>query len=265
MLKKCVTALLISVYLILPVFSATQKPQKTHKQNKIKKFVWRQEKNDAFKVGEYLEFDIRYKFVVIGYATMAVKNIEKFQNRDCYHIVTEARTAAFFDHFFKVRDVNESWIDTKSLCSLKFRQQLSEGNYRNTETLIFDQVRHTYYIPETKKIGAIPNWAQDVLSSLYYLRTKNISDGKTISIDANSGGKSWPLSVRILRKEEIKVPAGSFKCYVVEPNIREGTGIFQAKGSLSVWLTDDNKKTPVEMSSEIAIGSIKADLKTIRE
>jgi hypothetical protein len=61
------------------------------------------------------------------------------------------------------------------------------------------------------------------------------------------------------------VPAGSFKCYVVEPNIREGAGIFQAKGTLSVWLTNDNKKTPVEMSSEIAIGSIKADLRSKTE
>lgn len=265
MFKRSVTALLLIVFLILPAFAVKHKPLKHKKPAAVKKFVWREVKNDVIKVGEYLEFNIRWKFVVVGYATMSVKNIEKVQGRDCYHIVTEARTADFFDNFFKVRDVNESWIDTESFSSLKFRQQLSEGNYKNTETIVFDQEKHKYFVVETKKTGEIPPWVQDVLSSLYYLRTKNISDGNTVNIDANSGGKSWPLSVRMLRKEEIKVPAGSFKCYVVEPNIREGAGIFQAKGSLSVWLTDDNKKTPVNMSSEIAIGSIKAELKTKRE
>jgi hypothetical protein len=264
MLKRTATIFLILVFMIFPVFAAKHKPHKPHKHIKPK-FVWRQEKNNAFKAGERLEFNIRWKFVIVGYATMSIKNIEKFQGRDCYHIVTEARTAAFFDNFFKVRDVNESWIDTESLCSLKFRQQIAEGKYRNTETLVFDQEKHKYYIDETKKTGDIPPWVQDVLSSLYFLRTINISDENTVNIDANSGGKSWPLSVRILRKEEIQVPAGSFKCYVVEPNIREGAGIFQAKGTLSVWLTNDNKKTPVEMSSEIAIGSIKADLRSKTE
>ncbi|MCB4792363.1 MAG: DUF3108 domain-containing protein [Elusimicrobia bacterium] len=259
MFKRSVTAFLIMVFLMPPIFAAEHKARKTNK------FIWRQQTNDVFKVGEQLEFNIRWKFIVVGYATMSVKNIEKVQGRNCYHIVTEARTAAFFDNFFKVRDVNESWIDTKSFCSLKFRQQLSEGKYKNKETLVFDQAKQKYSVLETKKTGDIPLWVQDVLSSLYYLRSQRLSEGNTFNIDANSGGKSWPLTVKVLRKEKVNVPAGSFECFVVEPNIREGAGVFQAKGSLNVWLTDDNKKTPVKMRSKIAIGSINADLKTKRE
>jgi len=60
------------------------------------------------------------------------------------------------------------------------------------------------------------------------------------------------------------VPAGEFECFVVEPVLRIGTGIFQAKGRLLVWLTADSKKVPVLMRSQIVVGSVEARLTEMR-
>ena len=49
------------------------------------------------------------------------------------------------------------------------------------------------------------------------------------------------------------------KCIKVEP-ILDGDGIFQASGRLFIWFTDDSKRLPVLMKSEIIVGSIKAEL-----
>jgi hypothetical protein len=51
---------------------------------------------------------------------------------------------------------------------------------------------------------------------------------------------------------------------VVEPVLRIGAGIFQAKGRLLVWLTADDKKIPVLMSSKIVVGSVQARLTGMR-
>jgi hypothetical protein len=40
----------------------------------------------------------------------------------------------------------------------------------------------------------------------------------------------------------------------------DGDGIFNSKGRIFIWLTDDERKIPVLMECEIALGSIKARL-----
>jgi hypothetical protein len=223
-------------------------------------FTWRKLPNSAFKPGEKLKFQVRWQFIVVGSATMDVENIVTLLNRTAYHIVVRAVSAPFFDNIYKVRNTNESWIDEQSICSLKFFSSNLEGKYYKNETITYDQEKGAFLIEEKNKSGTIPPFAQDVLSSLYYLRTMDLEVGKTYSIDAHSGDLSWPLSVKVLRKETVKVPAGEFETFVVEPSIREGSGIFQAKGKLRVWLTDDQYKIPVMMSSKIPVGSIIAEL-----
>ncbi len=64
------------------------------------------------------------------------------------------------------------------------------------------------------------------------------------------------------KKERVKVDAGEFDCVVVDPILR-ATGLFKSKGRLLVWLTDDERKLPVQMKSKIFIGYITAELKEI--
>ena len=226
-------------------------------------FVWRSETNNAYSSNEKLRFEVAWQFIVVGYASMDVRGIESINGRPAYHIFTEARSAPFFDVFYKVRNTNESWIDSQSLCSLKYEAVSDEKDNRKVETEIFDQINHTFLLVEKNKSGTAPAWVQDVLSSLYYIRTRDLSVGQEYVLDAQSGDTSWPLKVKVLKKEKIRVPAGSFECFVVEPSIREGAGIFQAKGKLLVWLTADSRKTPVLMRSKIAVGSIEARLKSV--
>lgn len=227
-------------------------------------FVWRTEQRRGFSSKEYLRFNVRWQFITVGSATMEVRGTEDVNGRPAYHIYTEARSAAFFDTFYKVRDTNESWMDAQALCSLKFSSHINEGGGTRDETLSFDHPACRYTLIEKKQSGPSPLWVHDVLSALYYLRTQDLVVGKEYSLDAQSGDKAWPLTVKVVKKEKVKVDAGTFECFVVEPAIREGAGIFQAKGKLWVWLTADDRKLPVLMKSKIAVGSIIAELTEIR-
>jgi hypothetical protein len=223
-------------------------------------FKWRTEENRAYTEHEHLGFSVKWQFVTVGSAVMDVRGVENVRGRECYHIVTEAITAPFFDAFYKVRDQNESFIDKQSLCPLRFISRQCEGSFCKQETIEFFQESGGYRVAESTKTGTITLYVQDVLSGLYYMRTRDLEVGKIYSIDAQSGDKAWPLSVTIIGLNEVTVPAGTFHCVVVEPKIREGAGIFQAKGKLTVWLTDDERHMPVLMRSKIAIGAIEAEL-----
>jgi hypothetical protein len=58
------------------------------------------------------------------------------------------------------------------------------------------------------------------------------------------------------------VGAGAFDCLVVEPVLKY-SGIFENKGKLTVWVTDDQRRIPVLMRSKILIGAISAVLEEV--
>jgi hypothetical protein len=122
------------------------------------------------------------------------------------------------------------------------------------------EVRHDKNNAREDKQGEIPPNVLDVLSSLYYVRSLPLEVGKSFTIDVHSGEKTWPLVVNVIKREKIKVKAGKFMCYRVEPVLRE-RGIFISKGKkLEVWLTADARHVPVLMRSEIFIGHVSAEL-----
>lgn len=235
-------------------------PDYPGKEAAVPAFAWRTEPNSSFAAGEKLNFEVFWQFVSVGYASMAVAGTEAVRGRTAYHIVTTARSTDFFDKFYKVRDVNESWIDTQSLSSLKFASHIRESKTVKDETVEIDQPSGTFFLVEKSTSGVVPAWVQDVLSSLYFVRTREMEVGAEYVVDALSGDKPWPLTVKVVGRETVQVPAGNFDCFVVEPAVRDGAGIFQAKGKLWVWLTADTRKMPVLMRSKIAVGAVEARL-----
>lgn len=214
-----------------------------------------------FQVGEYLLFSIRYGLIYAGDATLEIRNIAVLGGRETYHIVSTARTNKAFDLVFKVRDRHESFIDKQNLYSLRFEQHIREGGFRKDAVVEFDQRKHLA-IWKDKEVKIPPN-TQDFLSAFYYIRTMELEIGQAIAIANHTGGKNYPIYVKVLRRENVKVPAGRFDCVVVEPVLKTST-IFKHKGRLTIWMTDDNLKMPVLLRSKVVVGAFEATLKEYR-
>jgi hypothetical protein len=65
--------------------------------------------------------------------------------------------------------------------------------------------------------------------------------------------------VQVLKKDRIKLPIGTFDTVIVKP-LMQSEGIFNRKGEIYIWLTDDEKHIPVKMQTKVAVGSITATL-----
>lgn len=213
--------------------------------------------NRAFDVGENLEFDVGYGPVPAGKAAMRIVGIKQVRGRDSYHIISKARSNWLFSLFFEVKDRVESLMDTRGLFSWHFEKHLREGRYKADIVVDYDQVNHLAI--SRKDTMRVAPYVLDILAALYYVRTQELQVGQSLFIECHDGRKSYPLEVVVLRKERVKVPAGKFSCFVVEPRLR-GEGIFKHQGRLLVWLSDDQRKLPVMMKSKIVVGSIVAKL-----
>jgi len=214
--------------------------------------------NHAFGVGEKLRFALRYGPIRAGTGVMQVKGIEIVDGRPTYHVVSTTRTNEIFSLFFKVRDRIESFIDVEGIFPRRFEKYIREGKYRSRTTVFYDQENGLALTSDDTT--RVPPYVQDFISSLYFIRTQNLKVGESIFLDIFQGDKIYPLEVKILRRERVKVDAGTFDCLVVEL-VTKGTGLFFKKGgTLVVWLTDDERKMPVLMKSKVKIGSISAEL-----
>ena len=218
--------------------------------------------NEAFGVGEYLEFGVNYGILPAGRAIMQIPEIIDYDGARCYKILSIAQSNGFVSQFYKVEDTVFTYVDCDGIFTHYFRKHLHEGGYRADKTTYFDQRRHLAITGN----DTVPTYSfvQDAFSSLYYVRTQDIEPGKDILIDNHTDKKNYPLKILVLGRETIEVPAGKFDCIIVQPVMRE-EGIFKAKGTIKIWLTDDKYKIPVKMQTEVFfLGSIVAKLKKLQ-
>ena len=71
------------------------------------------------------------------------------------------------------------------------------------------------------------------------------------------------MTIRVLRRERVRVPAGTFNAVVVQPIIKT-KGIFSEKGEAQVWLSDDDRRILLQVKSKLKFGSLNLYLKSYR-
>ena len=211
--------------------------------------------------GERLVFQLSWYGIPEGKAVVEASDGGYLQGRKMYRISAVTASNQFVDAFFPVRDGIHSVIFADTLSSYKFVVHQEEGTYRSDKEIIFDYAKRKATFTKNGDVSVydIPAFVTDSLSAYYYFRTKELMVGKTITIDVFDDRQLWQVEVQILRKERIQTPAGAFNTILTKPLLKF-EGIFQRKGDVYIWITDDSRKMPVRMKSKILIGSINADL-----
>ncbi len=218
---------------------------------------------------EKLEFNVKWGVMSLGTAYLESTEVVRMDGKLAYRVRSDANSNGFADTFYKVRDRYESYVDAKSLTSLGFSKQLREGGFYRDEWVLYDVPERSYLAKTRNKKGEasledglLPGEVQDILSSLYYIRTQDLEVGREYTVDVNTKD-NWPLVVKVNRREKIRVPAGRFDCFLVEPYLR-GEGLFIQKGKrLEVWLTADERRMPVQVHVDVIFGHIRAELEKI--
>ena len=222
----------------------------------------------AFREGEDLTFAIKWGVVKGGYSSLKVQNIETIDGRPTYHVVAEAHSTGLVNTMYHVNDRNEAWLEPQTPSTLRYARKINEGKYHVEEEVVLNQTthkfhQHHYRIDKNRteeKDGAIPANVLDVLGSFYYVRTLPLEVGKSFTMDVQSEDTVYPLVVNVKRRQTVRVKAGKFDCFVVEPQLRKD-GIFVTKGkSMEIFLTADASHMPVLMRTEVFIGHVAAEL-----
>jgi hypothetical protein len=218
--------------------------------------------NLPFQVGEELHYKISWGFIPAGTGSIEIPGLAG--DESSFHIVTTARSNSFVDSFYKVRNRIETFLDVNNDCSLGYKKSQNEGGHNRDVDLVFDHENSEVTLIKNgkfKKTLKVPVMTHDPLSAIYCLRTVNDWEEEPV-LNVTDGKKNYQVRIRIHGKESVETPLGYFDTIKVEPIIDDMEIIFDKKkdGKLYIWLTDDDKKIPVKMQSELAFGSIQVIL-----
>ena len=213
-----------------------------------------------YKVGEYSAFDISFKGIKVGSAEMKIEKQIKINGVSTFHIIGKGRTASFFDWFFKVRDVYETYLDTSKIRPVKFVRDIHEGGYEKKQQYIFKHSSGKVFWKDTSHV--IFPTTQDMLSALFYARTFNKNDllqKKSFFVPIFMDEENYSLEILYLKDEKVKTSFGEVNCMVFKPKMQEGR-VFEDGEEMKIWISDDRNHLLVKVETQIWAGSIKAIL-----
>ena len=228
---------------------------------------------EAFKPGERLTFALKWTIIPAGEAVLQVLPLEHMAGRTTYHFVLTAKSNAFVDAFYMVRDRIDAWADTNLTQSLLYRKKQHEGNSRRDITVTFDWDAMTaQYInrsengSEVRKPIPVAPGTFDPLSIFYWSRTVDFATENRINRPVTDGKKHITGVADIIRRETITVPAGTFDTFLIEPDLSHVGGVFEKSpdAGLQLWVTTDHRHLPIKLASKVIVGKFTGELVSIK-
>jgi Protein of unknown function (DUF3108) len=221
-----------------------------------------------FYPGEKLTFQLKWGFIPAGEAVLEVCPITTIEGTPAYHFVMTARTNAFLDLFYKVRDRIDAYTDLDVTHSLVFRQRQEEGHTRRNIAVDYNwkdgEATCTHDEEKKPAISLLPG-CFDPLTIFYYARTQALKVNGTLERPVSDGKKCVLGRAMVKKRERLSVKGKDYDTFLIEPSIKEVGGVFKKSknASIKVWVTADERHIPVRVKSKVAVGSFVGELEKV--
>jgi len=233
--------------------------------------------NSTFKSGEEAFYNVYYKLGFLWFNAAEVNfkvNKVKYKERDVFHFSSYGQTLPNYDWIYKVRDSFKSYADSVNLSPLYFTRSTSEGSYKVNNNYTFDYYNQKIYshianskTPQYNDTLKIQDCTLDVLTACYASRNVDItgmSFSDTIPLKMLIDNKIYNLYLRYLGDEEVVLNnEEKYRCKKFTILMVEGT-IFSGGEDIIVWISNDKAKVPVRVEAKVLVGSIIAELKSVK-
>lgn len=222
-----------------------------------------------FGVGERMEYDVKYGILgTIGKGVLHVTEIDTIRGHPSYHIDFTLEGGI---PFARVDDRHQSWLDVSRLISHRYDQDVDEVGYQRHRVIDFfprdgrwEQQVLTAEADELEVGELATDKPLDDISFLYFVRTLPLEVGETYTIPRYWKDEGNPVTLKVLRREKVKLPAGEFNTIVVRPIIKT-KGLFSEGGQAEVYFTDDDRRLLVQLKSKVSFGTLNLVLKKYEE
>jgi hypothetical protein len=222
-----------------------------------------------FKVGEMLTYDVSWSsMLVAGTATVSVREKKPSFNSTAYYIVAEGRPVPLLARLYSLYYKMDALLESYTLLSQRSSLYAEEGADHRTATTRFDRPAKRAFFEEqsdttAKSDFAIPAEAQDGLSTLYAVRTRQLKAGDRLTIPVADSGSLYSLNLTVGAPERIRVPGADTTAWGLKGFITDAAGQ-PVWDNIGLWISDDARRLPVKMQADLPVGSFVLALREAR-
>ncbi len=185
-------------------------------------------------------------------------------------VTATAESTGAVNVIFPVHDRFESHFNPQTFCSLSIFKHSEEGARKRETSIHFDYAGKKSMLDEknlktgeTKHVeNDLASCTTDVITGFYYLQSLPLLLGAIYEFPI-SDGKTTIVHATVEKREQIKVPAGTFPAVLVTAEATSGP--LQSKGKVWVWYSDDASHTPVLMRAKLGWGTLLFRLQRIEK
>jgi hypothetical protein len=238
-----------------------------------------------FELGEELHFEAEFSRALLRKLDVADLKFRATRTpvsdgspEEKYALTFSADVASkgFFARLFnlKFRERVESTVEPVSFTVQRTTILDEQGKrVRRTEsTFDREQGKMTWTSRDPNNPSAEPRRAitdfsgqlQDLLSAIYFIRTQPLAVGRSFEVFIGDGGRVYKIPVQVVEKKRIKTILGPVDALRVNPEVFGPDRLIDdEKGEFSIWITDDERHTPVGGRIKTDYGTFDIKLKRI--
>jgi hypothetical protein len=222
-------------------------------------------RNYPFPDGRTYVYSVEWHLITAGTAVMKMEAAGNERK-----VAASAESSGAVNIIFPVHDRFESRFDPRTFCSLSIFKHSEEGAHKRETSIHSDYARKKSTLDEknlktgeTKHVeNDLAGCATDVITGFYYLQSLPLQPGASYEFPI-SDGKTTIVRASVERREQIKVPAGTFPAVLITAEATSGP--LRSKGKVWVWYSDDASHTPVQMRAKLGWGTLLFRLQRIEK
>ncbi len=189
--------------------------------------------------------------------------------KKAYFVKVEAKSSKLLDLIWKMRDTITSTFDAKALAPSRFTfRQRENSKVIDTEALYSEATKkwsvNRQERGEKDKIYEFDSQnTLDPITTVYLSRSIDFKVGDRLYFKVFGGKYQYLLELRIETKEPVTTPSGkSVEAYKIIPYIQNITkdGYASRFNEATIWISADERRLPIKLSSKIFVGSIYLEL-----
>ena len=203
-----------------------------------------------FIVNETLNYSASFSGVKAGTGSLKIIN----EDENSFHIQFRAKTNKLTSYVFPINDIIDIWIDKEKLTPILIKENISEGNYKRKNIIMFFQRKGKAIINNRDTISFNSN-VHSPYSLFYLFRKFDIMYYKDRTINLFQKKSANPIKINVENKVTVNTNTGEYICTKISP-VRADSKQFKNKSSISIWFSEDSKKYPVQIWLKMKYGGL---------
>jgi len=186
-----------------------------------------------------------------------------------YQVRVEAKTSRALDLIWRMRDTISSTFDAKGLLPTRYTFSQRENSKVIDTEARFDPAAKKWSV-NRQQVGKKPRVyyfdshnTLDPITAVYLARSTDFKVGDKLYFKVFGGRYQYLLELSVEKKEPVALSSGkTVEAYRIVPRVQNITknGYANRFNEAAIWISADERRVPVKLSSKIAFGSVQLEL-----